>query len=142
MTQKLKTEILTAAIAGLESKKTRIDGQIREIRAMLSGEPATTAKPESAPATRKRFSPASRRRMAAAQKARWAKIKGESESPVLATPETPKPKRRISPEGMKRIIAATKKRWRLAKAAKAQGSNAAKKAPVKKPAKRTAQAPA
>jgi hypothetical protein len=142
MTQKLKTEILTAAIAGLESKKARIDDQIHEIRAMLSGgSNSAIATPESEAPRRRRFSPASRRRMAAAQKARWAKLKGKSDAlPELVTPETPKPKRQISPEGLKRIIAATKKRWALkrAEAAKAQPASAkktaAKRAAVKKAA--------
>ena len=137
---KLTPEIITAAILGFEEQKRRIDSQIGELRAVLSGGPTAAATtPEVPTRKRKRFSAASRRNMAMAQKARWARIKGESEPPAPAKPEAPKPKRRISKEGMARIIAATKKRWRLQKAA----AKAAKKsAPVKKAAKKAAPAPA
>jgi hypothetical protein len=134
MPTKLNSEILTAAIEGFEAQKRRIDDQIRELRATLSGgsvEPA--AMPQAPRRGRKKFSAASRRKMALAQKARWAKIRGGSVPSTPATPKPAKPKRRISEEGMKRIIAATKKRWRLAKAAKAQPATA-KKAAVKKEA--------
>jgi hypothetical protein len=133
MSTKLTNEIITAAIAGFESQKTRIDQQISELKAMLSGGPAETAatpKPK-----RKKFSAAARRRMKDAQQRRWAKIRGESEPPVpAAKPEPRKSKRRISEEGMKRIVAASKKRWRLAKAAKAQTATAKKAAPAGKKA--------
>jgi hypothetical protein len=126
MPTKLDPELITAAIIGYEVEKTRIDGKIVELRAMLSGGAGETATPE-AP-TRKR-SAATRRRMALAQKKRWAAIKGT----LPATPKAPKTKRRISKEGMARIIAATKKRWRLQRAAaKAQGATAKKVAPVRK----------
>src|ERR1035441_3248372 len=140
MPTKLSNEIITAAIEGFEAQKTRIDAQIAELQAVLSGGPTAAATtPEVPTRKRKRFSAASRRKMAMAQKARWAKIKGESEPPAPAKPEATKPKRRISKEGMAKIIAATKKRWRLQKAA----AKAAKKsAPVKKAAKKTAPAPA
>jgi hypothetical protein len=143
MPTKLTHEIITAAIEGFEAQKTRIDAQIAELRAVLTGgvaAPATT--PESPIGKRKRFSAASRRKMALAQKARWAKIRGDSEPP--APKEAPKPKRQISKEGMARIIAATKKRWRLQKAAAKAQSTAAKKAvPARKKAavKKTAKAP-
>jgi hypothetical protein len=119
MPNKLTNQIISAAIDGFESQKTRIDQQIAELRAMLSGGPAeTAATPEPTTGKRRKFSAAARKRMREAQQLRWAKIRGESGPAVrAATPE--KPKRRISEEGMKRIIAATKKRWRLAKAAKA-----------------------
>jgi hypothetical protein len=138
MPTKLTFEIITAAILGFEEQKRRIDSQIGELRAVLTGgptEPSVT--PEPTTRKRKRFSAASRRKMAMAQKARWAKLRGESEPSAPA--KAPKAKRRISVEGMKRIIAATKKRWRLQKAAaKAQSTKAARKsAPVKKAAKKT-----
>jgi hypothetical protein len=72
MPTKLDPELITAAIIGYEVEKTRIDGKIVELRAMLSFGAGETATPE-AP-TRKR-SAATRRRMALAQKKRWA-IKG------------------------------------------------------------------
>ena len=135
MPTKLTPEIITAAIEGFEAQKTRIDAQIAELRAVLTGgstEPAAT--PEAPTHKRKKFSAVVRRKMALAQKARWAKIKGESEPPSpAATSEAPKPKRRISKEGMARIIAATKKRWRAQKAAaKAQSTAAKKAAPARK----------
>jgi hypothetical protein len=138
MPTKLNSEILGAAIEGFEAQKRRIDDQIRELRARLSGgsvEPA--AMPQALGRGRKKFSAASRRKMALAQKARWAKIRGASGPSTPATPKPAKPKRRISEEGMKRIIAAAKKRWRSAKAAKAQPATA-KKAAVKKEAAATA----
>jgi hypothetical protein len=139
MPTKLTPEIITAAVQGFEAQKTRIDAQIAELRAVLTGGPAAAATtPEPPTRRRKRFSAASRRKMAMAQKARWAKIKGEPEPPAPAKPEAPKPKRQISKEGMARIIAATKKRWRLQKAAAKAAAKKAIPAPKKAPAKKTA----
>jgi hypothetical protein len=116
MPTKLTSEIITAAIEGFEAQKTRIDDQIRELRAVLVGGPAASAAtPEAPTKKRKKFSAAARRKMAMAQRARWAKIKGESEPP--APKAVPKSKRKISKEGMARIIAASKRRWRLQNAA-------------------------
>src|ERR1039458_7664198 len=42
-THKLTPEIITAAIVGFEAQKTRIDDQIAELRAMLSGGTKPTA---------------------------------------------------------------------------------------------------
>jgi hypothetical protein len=133
MPAKLTNEIITAAIEGFESQKIRIDEQISELKAMLTGGPAeAAATPEPTTRKRRRFSAAARKRMKGAQRRRWAKIRGESmPATAAATPEPPKSKRRISEEGMKRIVAATKKRWRLAKAAKAQAATAKKAATAK-----------
>ena len=98
MPTKLTHEIITAAIEGYEAQKIRIDHQIDELRAMMSGHPA--ASPEPPNRKRKKFSAATRRRMREAQRQRWAKIRGESELSAPATPEPPKAKRRISEEGM------------------------------------------
>jgi hypothetical protein len=76
MPTKLTDEIITAAIAGYEVQKTRIDHEIAELRAKLSGHPA--AGPESPHRKRKKFSAATRRRMKEAQRLRWAKIRGEA----------------------------------------------------------------
>jgi hypothetical protein len=113
---KLNEELAHAAIDGFKAQKLRIDAQITELRAMLSGSAQSNGAPEAAPRKHRKMSTAARRRIAMAQKARWAKVRGESVSSV-PTVKTPKKKRRISPEGLKRIIAATKKRWRLQKAA-------------------------
>ena len=114
MPMKLKKELVYAAIDGFNAQKLRIDAQIAELRAILTGSSnGTAATLEAAPRKRSKMSASARRRIAMAQKARWAKVRGETGS---ASP-TQKKKRRISPEGLKRIIAATKKRWKLQKAA-------------------------
>ncbi len=130
-TQKLTNEINIAAIEGFESQKRRIDDQIAELRAMLSGGSAeSAATPETSIGKRKKFSAASRRKMAAAQKARWAKIKGESEpsAPGAAT----KGKRKLSKAGRAAIVAALKKRWRAKKAGAKTTADGAKRAGVTK----------
>ena len=136
MPTRLTHEIIGAAIDGFQAQKKRIDQQIAELRAMLTGGPAeTVTTPEAPQQKRRKMSVAARRAVAEAQRKRWAKIRGESEPSAPATtevPKAPKAKRRISAEGMKRIIAATKKRWRLAKAAKAASTATRKTAPVAK----------
>jgi hypothetical protein len=120
------TEGFASIITQLERQRTAIERALtalREIDGIAAPATATEVEPPATPEApirkRKKFSAAARRKMGLAQKERWAKIKGESEPPSVATPEPPKPKRRISEEGMKRIIAATKKRWRLRRAAAA-----------------------
>jgi hypothetical protein len=137
-TQKLTTEIITAAIEGFESQKTRIDTKIAELRAMLPGGTAETAvTPEAPTVKRKKFSAAARRRMKEAQQRRWAKIRGESK-PAPVTPEPAKPKRKLSKAGKAAIVAATKKRWASVHEAE---KAAVKQAPAKRkmsPARRAA----
>jgi hypothetical protein len=119
-TQTLTPGIITAAIDGFESQKRRIDNQIAELRAMLSGGSNQTTPEAIVEATRrkrKKVSAAARRKMALAQKARWAKIKGESEPAAPARKEAPKKKRKLSAAGRAAIIAATKKMWATKKAA-------------------------
>jgi hypothetical protein len=132
-TPKLTPEIVTAAILGFEAQKTRIDDQIRELRAMLSGGSTETAA-ATGPTKRRRskMSAAGRARIAEAQRKRWAASRGQSES---ATPQRSKPKRKLSAAGKAAIVAALKKRWALkhAEAAKAQP---VKKTAVKKAAKK------
>ncbi len=109
-TPKITTTILNAAILGLEAQKDKLDAQIAELRAVLSGGPAATAGTSEAPTRkRKKFSAATRRRMKEAQQRRWAKIRGASEPP--ATPKAPKTKRKLSAAGRKAISEASKKRW-------------------------------
>jgi hypothetical protein len=77
--------LLNAALQGLEAQKSKIDDQIREVRAMLGqrrGRPPASSGSASNPAdvavktARKRqLSPAARRRIAAAQKRRWAEYR-------------------------------------------------------------------
>ena len=116
MPTKLNHEIITAAIEGFHAQKHHIDAQIAELRAMLSGGSAETAKPEPTTRKRRKMSAAGRARIAEAQRKRWAEKKQSK-----PTKESPKPKRKLSAAGRRAIIAATKKRWALkrAEAAKA-----------------------
>src|ERR1035437_3914551 len=143
-THKLTPEIITAAVEGFEQQKLRIDAQIAELRAMLTGtltDPAAT--PEAPKGKRRKMSAAARKRIGDAQRKRWAESKKTS-SPVA--PEAPKPKRKLSAAGKKAIVDATKKRWAAFHAAKkgerptgarkrAAKKTAAKRAPVKVPRK-------
>ena len=150
MPTKLTAEIITAAIEGFESQQRRIDTQIAELRAMLSGNTAATAAtPEAPTPKRKKFSAAARRHMKEAQQLRWSKTRGASEVPAPATPEPAKPKRRLSKAGRVAIVAALKKRWAAKKAAKSKVKPVAtkraavkraavKKAPVKAAKKKAA----
>jgi hypothetical protein len=130
-TQKLTPEIITAAIDGFENQKRRIDAQIVELRALLTGGPAElAATPEVPRGKRRKMSAAARKRIGDAQRKRWAAPKKAAEPPA---PEPPsKSKRKLSAAGRKAIIAATKKRWALkraetAKAAKTGAKKLAKK---------------
>jgi valyl-tRNA synthetase len=138
-TQKLTTEILTAAIEGFESQKRRIDAQIAEIRAVLPGgrtEPAATK--EVPKGKRRKLSAAARKRISDAQRKRWAASKDASQ-PAAAS-NSPKRKRKLSAAGRRAISAATQKRWAAFHAAKAVAKpavakkRAAKKAAAKKSA--------
>ena len=131
----LTTEIITAAIEGFESQKKRIDGQIAELRNLLTGGTAkTAAAPETTVRKRGKFSDATRLKMKEAQQRRWAKIKGESEPTAPATVPV-KAKRKMSEAGRLAIAEAVRRRWAAAKeapvpAAKKKASR--KKAAVKK----------
>src|ERR1035441_7808093 len=122
-THKLTPEIITAAVEGFEQQKLRIDAQIAELRAMLTGTPTATAATSEVPkGKRRKMNAAARKRIGDAQRKRWAESKKPS-SPVA--PEAAKPKRKISAAGKAAIVAATKRRWarvraEAAKAAKAQ----------------------
>lgn len=112
--QPLTDEILTAAIAGFEAQKEKIDFRIAELRQMLSGSPGPA--PEEPVKARRKMSAAGRKRIAEAQRLRWAATK-KAEKPEQSS--APKVKRRLSAAGRKRISDATKKRWAAVKAAKA-----------------------
>ena len=63
-TQRLTNEIITAAIEGFEAQKQRIDGQIAELRSILTGGVTETAATlEGTPRKRGKFSDATRLRM-------------------------------------------------------------------------------
>jgi hypothetical protein len=127
MPTKLTAEIINAAIVGFEQQKLRIDTQIAELRAILSGGATrpTAATPEPTKGKRRKLSAAARKRIGDAQRKRWAASKGEAESPSKTA--TAKPKRKMSAAGRKAISEATKRRWAAFHAAKQ-----AKKAAVKK----------
>jgi hypothetical protein len=73
------TVLLQAALEGLGLQRARIDEEIKNVQAMLSGK-APKAAPEPAPAkssssSKRELSPAARARIAAAQKKRWAEYR-------------------------------------------------------------------
>ena len=74
MPQKLSQEVITAAIAGFEAQKKRINSMITELRNMLDHRPAAAEASQG----KRKISAASSRRMALAQKKRWAAIKRRS----------------------------------------------------------------
>ena len=140
-TPKLNAEIIAAAIEGFESQKRRIDIQIGELRAMLSGGRTEETTTPEMPTRKRKVSAAARRSMAEGQKRRLAAIKAESKKPESAArPEPAKPKRKMSAAGRRAISEATKRRWALkrAEAAKAQPAGAKKAATQKTAAKKTA----
>jgi hypothetical protein len=134
-THKLTAEIINAAIEGFEQQKLRIDAQITELRAVLTGTPTeAAATPEAPKGKRRKMSAAARERMSDAQRKRWAESKKES---APSSPVAPKTKRRLSKAGKAAIVAALKKRWAAKKAAGVKTApvvakkTVAKKAPVK-----------
>jgi hypothetical protein len=128
-TSRLTNEMIEAAILGSEEQKRRIDVQIAELRAMLSGAPAS-APVEAANVIptghpRRKVSAAARKAMALAQKKRWAAKKTASEPEEVAASKAvpaPKTKRKLSAAGKKRIIEASKRYWAAKKAAAKQSS--------------------
>jgi len=147
-TYKLTPQIILAAIDGFEAQKLRIDAQIADLKAMLSGDRTGPVVTPVVAAPKRRISAAARRRMALAQQKRWAAINGSTASlPAPAASQSAKKKRKLSPAGKAAIVAALRKRWAAKKAAakntvSAEGPKtvkkaAAKKAPVKA-AKKTA----
>jgi hypothetical protein len=107
MTKELTTEILTAAIAGFEEQKRRLDGQLAELRQMLSpdGTDGTTPTPKK----RRGMSAAVRARIAAAQRKRWDAVKKQTGTASSSAPV--RKRRKLSVAGRKAIIEATKQRW-------------------------------
>jgi hypothetical protein len=117
-TAKFTNDMIKAAILGFEGQKREIDAQVRELRAMLSGAPAS-APAETAEVTpterpKRTVSAAGRKAMALAQQKRWAAKKAV---PAPEAPAAAKPKRKMSAAGKKRIIEASKKYWAAKRAA-------------------------
>src|SRR5258708_16283423 len=97
-TASLSSDVLNAALHGLEAQKQTIEQHIQQVRSMLGlgtgrrGRPpksaATTPTESAAPAKatrkRRRFSAATRARMAEAQRRRYAGTKKVNEAPTKA----------------------------------------------------------
>jgi hypothetical protein len=116
---KITTEILTAALAGFEEEKKRIDAQIAGLRQILDGDSADGSAPETAQPRRK-MSAAGRKRIAAAQRRRWAEARNQSGDASKVGPAPARKKRRLSAAGRKAIIEATKRRWAAVRKAHAK----------------------
>jgi hypothetical protein len=100
------TELLEAALIGLQLRLSEIDLKIADIYARISGRGGSRE-------AKRVLSAAARRRIAEAQRKRWA-----------AHREQAKAKRReLSPAAKKRIAEATKKRWAKYRAAKAAAAS-------------------
>ena len=72
------TNLLSAALEGLEAQKRRLEKQIDRVQAMLGkrrGRPPADSQPARETGGRRQLSPAARRRIAAAQKRRWAEYR-------------------------------------------------------------------
>ena len=122
---KLTNAIIEAAIDGFEAQKQRIDVQIAELRAMLTGAPTANEEAPAKPKGRlkgRKLSASVRARMKAAQQLRWAKVKGTAPVPAAKAPATKtaakaaKPKRGLTAAGRKALSIAMKKRWAAKKA--------------------------
>lgn len=85
-----------AALEGLELQKQRVEEQIRQVRAVLSGRRVTAASSDSAPGA----------------------DASDKKKKVKAAPSAKKPRKRtLSEEARQRIAAAQKKRWENFRAA-------------------------
>jgi hypothetical protein len=115
MPTKLNTEIVTAAIAGFEEQKKRLDARIAELRNMLLPEGINGA---GRALDKRRMSAAARARIAAAQRKRWAAAREQAAPASSGAPI--RKKRRLSAAGRKAIIEATKRRWAAFRKAQAQ----------------------
>jgi hypothetical protein len=80
------SELLKAALEGLEAQKKRIEEHIAQVQAMLGHRrgrpPASAAAPAAAApkaAHKRKLSAAARKRIAAAQKRRWAEYRKKTE---------------------------------------------------------------
>jgi hypothetical protein len=128
MPTKLNHDIIAAAIEGFEAQKARIDLQIAELKAVVSGSPIepvaeAAAKPQK---RKRRLSPEGRKAIADAARKRWAAVnaaKAASASPKKAA------KKKSAAKTVAKKAAVT-----AAPAKAAKKAAPAKKAAVKKPA--------
>jgi hypothetical protein len=96
---KLTPQIISAAIDGYEAQKSRIDTNLAELRAMLSGGPAKpAATPAPAKRKRKKMSAAGRKAISEATKRRWATFHAarQLENSEQAAPEKANAKKTAS----------------------------------------------
>jgi hypothetical protein len=137
-TQKLTHDIITAAIEGFEAQKRKIDGQIGELRAMLSGgRSETRTAPKVQPKRKRKMSAAGRRAIGEAAKKRWAAFhaaKETADKPTVSTKAAPK---KSTGKGIVAKKAAVKKVAMKAPARTPKKSASVKKAAVKKAAAKT-----
>ena len=121
----ISREVLSAALAGLELQRTKIEEHIAQVRGMLGrrgpGRPpkeatgavagqVTTARRKG----RRRFSAKARARMAEAQRKRWAASKDAERAQTAPVAK----KRHLSAEARKKMADAARKRWAAARKAK------------------------
>ncbi|HTW65838.1 MAG TPA: hypothetical protein VME17_14530 [Bryobacteraceae bacterium] len=117
-TRKLTTELIVAAIQGFESQKQRIDLEIAQLKAMLSGSVAKrAATTEPLKRKRRRMSAAARAKIAEAQRARWQAFHERQVSEAPTKKSAPKQK-----------VSAAAKAKPVANLKKASAAKAAKKA--------------
>jgi choline dehydrogenase-like flavoprotein len=111
MPKHVDTELLRAALAGFEQRRTEIDQKMAELRQMIDGAGRAAAPvPALAKHKKRTISAAGRRRIALAQKKRWAASQAGGKAKKTSAATQPK-KRVISAAGRARIAVATKKRW-------------------------------
>ena len=123
-THRLTAEIITAAVEGFEQQKLRIDAQIAELRAMLTGTPTDPAATPESLKGKRRMSAAARKRIGDAQRKRWAESKKQSAPSSPVTPDAPKAKRKLSAAGKKAIAEASRRRWARVRAEAAMAAKA------------------
>jgi hypothetical protein len=119
-TLRIDDEILTMALIGFRSERSRLEGMIAELQSRLGGRKIAAAAGPAAPKNSGGgMSEEGRKRIAEAQRKRWAALK--KGKPSAAAAKAPRQKRILSAEGRKRIADATKKRWAAYRKAAAAG---------------------
>src|SRR5260370_42575282 len=108
----LRNEMINAARLGFEEQKRRVDQQITELRALLSGPTAQSIKsPESVKNPRRRMSAAGKKAIADAQRKRWAEQKANSTTAPTKTAKPATKKRGLTAAGKEAIVSYLKKHW-------------------------------
>ena len=126
LTHKLTAEIINAAVEGFEQQKLRIDAQIAELRAMLTGTPTEPAATPEAPKGKRRMSAAARKRISDAQRKRWAAKKAAGKT-AAKTQQAPAAKKATA---KKAPVKASRKAAKKAAAKRPQKTAATPAVPV------------